>query len=169
MDQEVISHAELLETLAYDQATGEFRWRKRMAPSAALGSVAGTVYANGRRYITIRRRRYFASRLAWLYVTGAWPAAQIDHRNLDRLDNSLGNLREAGRQGNSANRCALSNNLLGVKGVTEVKAQKARPFRSRIRVNNRLIHLGYFATPEEANAAYGAAAARYFGEFARVS
>jgi len=35
-----------------------------------------------------------------------------------------------------------------------------------IRVDGKLLHLGYFATPEQAHAAYTAGARKYFGEFA---
>ncbi len=39
-------------------------------------------------------------------------------------------------------------------------------YLSAIGVNGKTIHLGTFKTAEEANAAYGRAAVKYFGEFA---
>lgn len=157
--------------LDYDPNTGQFRWLRTLSPVAPAGSVAGTIYTNGRRYITISRKRYFAHHLAWLYVTGEWPSAEVDHRNLDRDDNRFENLRLASDQQQSANRRVSKNNRIGVKGVgisyEPKKASTAPRYRARIRVDNRLIHIGYFPTPEAANQAYAEAAVRHFGEFAR--
>lgn len=159
----------LREVLSYDALTGQFTWRVRLSLATPAGSIAGTVYGNGRRYITVKGKRYFASRLAWFYTYGEWPSGQVDHRNLDRLDNRIENLRVATPQQNVANRRANRSNRLGVKGVgmATMRVRKAQRYRARIRVDNKLIHLGYFSTPELANAAYKSAAEKFFGEFAR--
>lgn len=165
----MITADRLRELLSYDPTTGEFTWRVRLGPAGPVGSRAGTIYKNGRRYIAIDRKRYFAARLAWLHVHGCWPSRQVDHRNLDRADDRLENLRLATGQLNAANRRVSKNNRLGVKGVgiSTLRKRKPQRYRARIRVNDRLIHLGYFDTPEEANDAYAAAARKHFGEFAR--
>lgn len=161
--------AELLRSLlAYDAATGVFTWRRQLSGVAPVGSVAGTIYKNCRRYITVARKRYFASQLAWLYVHGEWPSVQIDHKNTKRSDDRIDNLRLATNQQNAANKGALRNNRLGVKGVQcRSNIRKAPRYRARIRVSDRLIQLGYYATPEAASEAYAAAARQHFGEFAR--
>jgi hypothetical protein len=152
------------ELFSYDPETGVFVWRVTLGNAAVAGTTAGTIYKNGRRYITVEGQRYFAHRLAWLYVNGQWPTAQIDHRNRVRDDNRIANLREATNQQNCANRDVLKRNSLGVKGVVAYRGRKANTpirYRARIRVNDRLIHLGYYPTPK-------AAATRYFGEFAQA-
>jgi hypothetical protein len=53
------------------------------------------------------------------------------------------------------------------KGVSQHNRVKAGPFYARIKANGKTVHLGYFSTPEEAAAAYDAAAKNLFGEFAR--
>lgn len=161
----------LRSVLDYDASTGVFRWRVALSNQGPAGSIAGTVYANGRRYITIARKRYFASRLAWLYVFGEWPSSQLDHKNLDRSDDRIANLRVATTGQNSANRRVLRSNRLGVKGVgiSTPRVRKAQRYRARIRVDGRLKHLGYYATPELASRAYEAAARELFGEFARTA
>lgn len=95
---------------------------------------------------------------------------QVDHINRDKLDNRKSNLRLANQQENCANRGYLSNNKLGVKGVHEAKDHyREKRFRASIRVNKKLINLGYYLTPEEAAKAYNEAAVKYFGEFAGLN
>ena len=70
------------ELLHYNPDTGVFRWRvarRQMRP----GDVAGLLFAGGYRNIKIDRRFYKEHRLAWLYMTGEWPVAGIDHVKLN--------------------------------------------------------------------------------------
>lgn len=160
----------LRQVLDYNPATGEFRWKTKLGPVDRIGEIAGTISNRGRRHIAIDRTVFAAHRLAWLYVYGAWPSGQLDHRNLNKLDDRIENLRPATRQQNSANRPVLRNNRLGVKGVSITpRVRRPQRYRARIRVDNRLIHLGYFSTPEQASEAYRLAAVKHFGEFARVA
>jgi hypothetical protein len=148
----------LRELLAYDPETGAFTWRV----GQRAGKVAGSVHSKGYARIWVGGRSYRAHRLAWLYVTGAWPVAQLDHANGARDDNRFVNLREATNAENGHNR--KTNNPCGFKGVRQ---QKKR-WCARIGKNGRRIFLGLFATPEEAHAAYVAAATEHHGEFARA-
>lgn len=52
----MITHAELLELISYDPATGVFTWRKSR-PGAKAGAVAGCVQ-KGAGYVTIRVKRH---------------------------------------------------------------------------------------------------------------
>lgn len=88
---------------------------------------------------------------------------QVDHWNLNGLDNTRGNLRLATHSQNQANRKVQKNNKLGVKGVVE----NGNKYRARIDVNGKCIHLGLFDTLEQARNAYIEAAKKYHGEFAR--
>ena len=108
---------------------------------------------------------YRAHRIAWLYMTEEWPENDIDHKNLDRIDNTWSNLRQANDKFNNANKSVTKNNKLGVKGVNYRRGK----YEARIRVDGRLIILGYRNTKEEAAELYAEAAIMHFGEFARVS
>lgn len=151
--------AELRSTLIYDPETGAFRrpgrdrnlgWRDR----------------DGYRVLQIGKCKFFAHRLAWLYVHGAWPV-EIDHCNGDRSDNRIANLREATRSQNLANTRLLPSNKSGMKGVSFSKRSKR--WHATITVNGRQRHLGYHDSAEEAYLAYCAAAAEAFGQFFRAA
>lgn len=92
---------------------------------------------------------------------------QVDHINLNGLDNRRENLRLATPGQNHQNRGAQRNNISGYKGVVWDKDR--RKWQSRIAVDGKRYFLGRFDTPELAHAAYCEAAKRYHGEFARTS
>lgn len=89
----------------------------------------------------------------------------VDHINGNSLDDTRANLRIATRSQNAFNSRRPITNKSGYKGVYWHKDNKI--WAAKIKVNQKLIHLGYFHDPEEAHAAYLAAAQKYAGEFAR--
>lgn len=155
----------LREALWYDPNTGLFRWRIDRRKVRA-GTIAGSL-CNGYVRIGIDGRWYAAHRLAWLYVHGEWPSSEIDHRNTDRADNRLENLRPATRQQQSANASLRPDNACGFKGVFFHEPTKT--WQASIRFNGKNRVLGNFSSPQEAHTAYTAAAVELFGEFARAS
>lgn len=158
----LISAARLRELLAYDGTTGQFTWRSsKQGVRADLA--AGRVNVRGYVQVGIELRRYAAHRLAWLYVNGEWPKQDLDHVNGNRSDNRIANLREATEAENTWNRKTPKNNRAGLKGVYKATANR---WRSQIKVVGKRIVLGHFDKKEDAHAAYCAAAAKHFGEFA---
>ena len=85
----------------------------------------------------------------------------VDHVNFNGRDNRRSNLRDATRSLNSAH----SRQPLGGSGYRGVHRAKRR-WRAQIRTPERLVHLGYYDTREEAARAYDNAAAQRFGSFA---
>jgi hypothetical protein len=128
---------------------------------------AGSVYANGYRYIQIDNISYRTGRLAWLYMTGEWPAAMVDHEDTDKANDAWRNLRLASNSQNQANRGVPSNNTSGTKGV-RFETSRGK-WRAQIVVNGRSKNLGRYATREEAMEAYATAAKAAWGEFARTA
>lgn len=153
----------LKELLHYDPETGVFTWRKRVNARAAAGDVAGLKRDCYRVEISIGGRRYFAHRLAWLYVYGEWPPTEIDHINRNDRDNRISNLRLANRSLNNFNRGAVREGL--APGVSWFKPT-AR-WRARIKVGRKEIALGYFHIYDDAVAARKAAEERYYAGFPR--
>jgi hypothetical protein len=164
-----LTQARLKELLHYDPETGVFTWLVWRPNGVKVGDVAGVVHGHtGYLRIKIDRRQYAAGRLAWLYMTGAFPAFRIDHEDTDKLNNRWCNLRPASASQNAANRTAPRNNTSGYKGVHYTRARTSyKKWAAHIRVDGVLKTLGYFSKPEEAHAAYVQAARAAFGQYAR--
>lgn len=94
--------------------------------------------------------------LAVVYMTGEHPSTQIDHINRVRDDNRWENIRitKNGSADNSQNRKIRSDSTTGFQGVYRKAHGKSRPWASTICVKGKVTHIGCFATPEEAHAAY---------------
>jgi len=89
-----LSHEYLRKILHYNPLSGEFRWL-RSRGRGLRGMIAGSVTGVGYRQIQIDGIFYYASRLAWFYMTKEWPEFIVDHENENKEDNSWDNLREA--------------------------------------------------------------------------
>ena len=170
-----LSVAYVRSRLEYDPGTGVFIWRFRCVRrqfdvswnTRFAEKIAGSLDKDG--YVTINfgGKHYRAHQLAWLYVTGAWPPHELDHRDRDKSNNRFLNLRPATKSQNAVNTIAPRSNRSGWKGV--IWQAHARKWRARIKVDGHTIHLGYFDQIEEAALAYREAANRHFGAFAAVA
>lgn len=88
---------------------------------------------------------------------------QVDHRNRDRGDDSVVNLRMATASQNAKHRSVNQNNYLGIKGVSVHRGR----FVARIQVDGRRLVIGYYDELWEAAAAYRLVELRDYGAFAR--
>lgn len=130
------------------------------------GTVAGYISSSdGYRYIRIDLKRYGAHRLVWFFAHGYLPELEIDHKNNNRADNRIENLREATRSQNSYNTLKQSNNKSGYKGVYFYK--RVKKYYAQICVEGNRVHLGTFDTPEEASKAYIKASKMLHKEFSK--
>jgi len=153
-----LTQTRLKALLSYGPETGVFTWF--IAPNGRIrvGMAAGNLNPNGYVHIKVDGILYKAHRLAWLYMTGAWPTEeQIDHINGVRSDNRWANLRECERKINAQNRrkphpLNKSSGLLGVS-----RRNPTGGYQARIRVNGKEKPLGTYATAEAAHQAYVAA------------
>jgi hypothetical protein len=148
----------------YDRATGKLYWKSRRG--VAAGREAGCVSRrDGYRRVGIDFTDHLVHRIVWLHEMGEMPPGVLDHINMDRLDNRIENLRAATKSQNGFNRRQSKRNNTGFKGVCYDKARGN--YVAKICVNYEQMNLGRFSSPEEAHAAYAAAAARLHGNFAR--
>jgi len=168
------SRALLQQLLNYDPLTGVFMWKPRpreMFRTARdcrawntknAGKPAGSLADQGHIDIRLEGLAFKAHRLVWLHVYGEPVPERIDHKDRNRTNNRIGNLRAATHAQNLANTGLWKSNTTGFRGVS----RKRNKFWARITVNRQHIHLGTFTTAEEAARAYNEAAFLYFGEFA---
>lgn len=159
-----LTQQRLKELLDYDPETGVFTWRISAGRRVKAGQRAGAVKASGYRVIGVCGDLHYEHRLAFLYMTGAFPKNDADHVNRDKADNRWSNLRDATVLQNSGNAGIRRDNTSGVKGVGWNK--KAQKWMVRIRINGRSKYMGLFDDIGEAAAAYAEAAKKHFGEFA---
>lgn len=96
-------------------------------------------------------------------VMNAPPYLQVDHINLNRLDNRKQNLRLCTPGENARNHPPHKNSKVG-KGVSR---QKNR-WIARIMVDGKSTYLGHFVCPVEAAVAYRDASKKLHGEFSRL-
>jgi len=87
---------------------------------------------------------------------------EVDHEDLDSLNNNVDNLRLSGRRLQVQNQGTRSDSESGVKGVGPCK--KTSKWRARIKVGNKEKHLGVYTTLKEAAEARNAAVREYFPE-----
>lgn len=146
----VVSQERIKQLLSYDPETGVFRWLVNRGCVKA-GNIAGSKNVQGYLQIQIDGENYFAHRLALIYVNGSIPDGHTDHINGKRDDNRACNLRSISCAANIQNQIkAPSTSTSEHLGVSK----SGNRWRAYIRAFQRQVHLGCFATREEAAQAY---------------
>lgn len=102
-------------------------------------------------------------------ILNAPGTAQTDHINGNGLDNRRVNLRACNTAQNQWNQRLRCDNKTGFRGVSVVTDVPQKPFRVQIQVNNKVIHIGYYHTTEQAAQAYDKAALKHHGKFASTN
>lgn len=158
----------LKKIVLYSPRSGKFYWIKPPPThSELLGEEAGSVVTNasGKKYhmIQIDGVKHKRSRLAFMYLDGKWPSAQVDHINGDSLDDRWQNLRDATSTQNNWNHKKRARRLNLPMGVRTTPGGR---FSARIGYMGQQITLGTFDSPKEAEDSYKKARQKYYGEYA---
>ena len=133
------------------------RWHNKLRVGQKLGKLKRQYYC-----ISVFGRWYKAHRLIFLMFNGYLPEV-VDHKDRDKLNNCIDNLRAATKAQNERNRTKYSNNTSGYKGVWLDK--RSQKWIAEITVNGKSLKLGTFRTPESAAEAYDSAALKYHADF----
>lgn len=144
-----LTAARLRELLTYDPGTGIFCWRVQRS-NVAAGTIAGNRRQDGYLDIRLDGKLYRSHRLAWLYMTGHWPANLIDHKDRNPSNTKWENLREATCMQNRQNQKIRKDSNNKYKGI---ERHSSGLWRARIRIHGKTIILGYFKTEADAFAA----------------
>lgn len=137
---------------------GSYKWRPHFGRS--------TVYArthNG-------AKTMFLHRLI-MGLTEAPRSVLVDHKDHNGLNNSRTNLRVTDNSNNQRNsRKRLSaKRTSAYKGVSKRSDNKSNPWQARIKLPDKIKHLGYYRTEIEAATAYNKAAISIFGPMAYLN
>jgi hypothetical protein len=167
--------ADQLRTLLdYHPKLGLFFWRPREPlrqydrtwNTRYAGKQAGTpTVPRGYVQILVNTRLYLAHRLAYLWMNGAWPTDEIDHRDGDPANNRWDNLREATSSQNKMNNRMRSDNSSGHKGVHW--NTRRRKWCAEVWIDGKKHVFGFFASVEDAVAARDNGARRLHGDYRR--
>lgn len=132
------------------------KWRSNWAGREAFTAVDGKGYHHGTvDYVCLRKHR-----VVWALCYGSWPEGQLDHIDGDRRNNTPSNLRVVTGSENHRNTKRPKHNTSGVAGVGWYKPYGK--WRAYIAAEGRKhVHLGFFATKEEAVDARRAAEIKY--------
>lgn len=159
---------QLRQLLSYEPESGVLRWRVTRGSRAKVGGVAGSIDADtGYVRITINYRRFLAHRVAWAICHGKWPSAFMDHRDGNRKNNRINNLREANLSQNSRNCSSRRKSTSKYLGVSWHSGKKK--WEARISDGTRSHHLGTFDDEFDAARAYNTTALKIHGQFARLN
>jgi hypothetical protein len=153
------------EVFHYSPRTGILTWRFRknipnFSNARFAGKPAGCTNKMGYMYTCINYEQYLLHRIIWLYMTGKFPAKEIDHINGVKNDNRWKNLRIATHKQNATNRGPQANNKIGIKWV------RKRGNRWHARCGHT--YLGIFTSAKKAHKVARKFAAKHHGEFFRA-
>lgn len=143
--QAALTAEKLRHILHYDPETGVFTWMVSPRRRTKVGDEAGNRDYHGYVNITHEGTRYRAHRLAWLYMTGEWPADLVDHKDQNRSNNRWLNLRPATKAQNGQN---TRKEMPGVHWIS-----KAGRWNVRLMVAGKVYKGGWHACKLDAVAA----------------
>lgn len=133
------------------------QWKWHAQPHPTAGFYANRYDEEGR-FVAMHR-----------LINGTPDGLLTDHRDGNGLNNQRHNLRAATPLQNMMNRRGKRGGTSRFKGAwLDRNPRNRKDWRAGIRINGKLKYLGRFHTEEEAGAAYAAAAAEHFGEFAQT-
>lgn len=160
----MLDQVRLRRMLSYDPDSGIWTWVWCPPPNQRYtGTVAGNVRRDGYVSIRIAGQLYYSHRLAWFYMTGKWPAVEIDHEDRSPLNNRWSNLREASSSDNKCNSQTSSRNTSGYRGVGWM------PTVGKWQVHVNSIYLGRYDDLEEAIMVRDSYAEEIQGEFVSLN
>jgi len=149
--KDTLTYEQVKERLKYDPVTGIFTWAINYRGRVKQGCNAGYTKKSGRtRYLIIGLygKKYFAHRLAFLYMEGLMPYSEIDHIDHNGLNNKWNNIRRVSRTYNTRNQRLSVRNKSGYIGVSWDK--KAKKWTASIMVNGKTVNLGSYDNKEHA-------------------
>lgn len=140
--------------------------RKLKQSPSSYGYMRTTLVMNDNKVYTKCIHRLVAEAFIEDYTTDKL----VDHRDNNKFNNNVNNLRMATIQQNTQNRKKTNNNTSSIyKGVYKQNGHGIYCWRASIMVNGNRKHLGYYSSELDAANAYNLAAVNFHGEFAYLN
>ena len=159
----MLTQALVQELFNYNPETGILTNKIARGQRAKIGDDSGYVSGGGYLHIGINGKKYLAHRICFLHYHGHLPE-KVDHKDNNKLNNEILNLRKCTAQQNSFNAKISKANSSGVKGVHWHRSTKK--WRAVVMIDGKNNHLGLFADIEDASKAVENARIHRHGEFA---
>lgn len=144
---------EVKEYLDYNPETGIIIWKKHASyNNFCKGKEPGSLSSGGYKVVHFKNSVYQYHRIAYFLYHNRQPSI-IDHRNGDKLDNRIDNLKNCDFQGNSRNKkCHREGKKVGIRYI---KKNKTNPYIAYYSHGGKFqTYLGSFPTEELAMKAY---------------
>lgn len=154
---------QMINELFYYKDGNLFR-KKQPRNGTCITNPAGSKTKNGYISISIKNKTYLAHRLIFMLHNGYLPSI-IDHKNGNKADNRIENLRQATSSQNACNQKMSPHNTGGLKGISPYGRGR---WMAIISLNRERFFLGTFDTREEAHYAYCKASKKLHGEFSNT-
>ena len=123
------------------------RWTANVGTQARPGKVAGSLNSRGYYSVKFRSKAYKVHRVIQFLHTGINNTTlQIDHKDRDKKNNRIDNLRLANDSQQNSNKGNYKNNSSGYSGV----CKHHKKYSASIQIDGKQTHLGQFCTAEEA-------------------
>lgn len=149
----------------YDLINGGLTWKSFKNPNhqgkAKLGEQVGGNDGHGYKMCMLLGHKFKVHQIVWLLNHNQLPDMPIDHKDRNKENNKIENLRLASDQQNIFNQ---SSNAKEFSGVTKVKNR----YVARLQINGKKIFLGSFTDKKEAASAYKKASKELRGDFSPV-
>lgn len=139
-DQDFTLTKELLHQL-FEYRDGELYWKNTIAPRAVAGKIAGSLHHSGYRYVKLQGKSIANHRIIFMLHHGYFPK-EVDHKDRDRRNNKIENLREATSSLNSLNRTVSCKSKSGIRGV--IFNEKINKWMVQINVDKKQKYFGSY-------------------------
>lgn len=147
----------------FEYKDGELYWKINSANNVKVGYSAGSFNNRGYKIVGINKKTYRIHRLIYLMFYGYLPKI-LDHKDGNKFNNKIENLRKANNSQNQQNRIIQKNNKSGIKNVDWHK--KTAKWRVSIQVNKKRNFIGSFKDLKLADLVAIEARNKYHKEFA---
>lgn len=147
-----LTQSRLFEVYHYNPVNGKFTPRRGGQPPSGKRRGRGSKESTGYLRMMIDRQRYFAHRLAFLYMTGSFPDGVVDHINGVKTDNRWSNLRALSNAENIQNQ--KRRHADKASGLPLGVTKRFNKYRFCLTINKLKFERSGFSSAEEAHLAY---------------